>query len=210
MIVVFGGATVTGVNDIDWADVTRRIVSGGLIAGTWGEVVFRGVFFRLIEEVTGTWISLGASSLLFGLVHANNPDMTLVDGLVIALQGGIVLGVIYAFTRSLWVVIGFHAAWNMTQGPIFGIGISGHPGHPGILQTTLQGSEIISGGSGGAEFSIIAIVVTLLLAAAVAVLLVRGRAVVAPMWVRRARQRAAMADASRDKAKSTVASAEAD
>jgi hypothetical protein len=63
-------------------------------------------------------------------------------------------------TRRLWLAIGIHFAWNFTQGGIFGVAVSGIQAN-GLLQATLSGPELLSGGAFGAEASIIAVIVCL-------------------------------------------------
>ena len=61
----------------------------------------------------------------------------------------------YLVTRGLWLPIGIHAAWNFTQGGIFGVTVSGHPAE-GLIRGTLTGPEWLAGGEFGAEASVVA------------------------------------------------------
>jgi membrane protease YdiL (CAAX protease family) len=55
-----------------------------------------------------------------------NPDASLWGAFAIAVQAGITLAVLYILTRSLWLAIGTHLAWNFWQ--IFlGLPVSGTP-----------------------------------------------------------------------------------
>src|SRR3546814_4514721 len=85
----------------------------------------RGVIFRLIERWLGSWIALAISAALFGAGHLANPNASWFAAVCIALEAGIMLGAIYMVTRRLWAAVGIHAAWNFTQGGIYGIAISG-------------------------------------------------------------------------------------
>lgn len=64
-------------------------------------------------------------AVLFGAGHIPNPGATVFTTAAIALEAGIMLAAFYALTGRLWVSIGFHAAWNFTQGYIFGAAVSG-------------------------------------------------------------------------------------
>ncbi|MET8877084.1 CPBP family intramembrane glutamic endopeptidase [Nocardia sp. NPDC004604] len=44
-----------------------------VFAGFLEEVVFRGLFFRLMQEWLGTWIALVLAAVLFGAMHLANP-----------------------------------------------------------------------------------------------------------------------------------------
>jgi hypothetical protein len=87
-------------------------------------------------------------------------------------------------TRSLWLPIGLHAGWNIMQGPVFGVPVSGNPAH-GLLRSRLSGPTLLSGGSFGLEASIIAL--TICTAAGVWFVwrAIRRGELVQPLWVRR-------------------------
>jgi membrane protease YdiL (CAAX protease family) len=136
------------------------------------EVVFRGVVFRLLEASLGTTLALVLSAAAFGAVHAGNPGATWVSTLAIALESGVLLGVAYAATRTLWLPIGLHFGWNFTEGGIFGAAVSG--GHnTGLVLAPLSGPPFITGGAFGPEASVVAVAVSLIASAALARLALR-------------------------------------
>lgn len=118
------------------------------------ELLFRGVLFRLIEGRTGTWIALVLTSALFGLYHLANPDATVWGAVAIAIEAGGTLGAAYAATRSLWVPIGIHFAWNFAEAGIFGTEVSGNGSTQGLLHSVISGPKLISGGQFGPEASL--------------------------------------------------------
>lgn len=124
------------------------------------ETLVRGVVFRLLEEWLGSWIALGISAIIFGLMHAFNPGATPISVIAIALEAGVLLGAVYMFSRRLWLVYGLHAAWNFSEGGIFVTRVSGHKVE-GLVGVDFHGSDILTGGSFGPEASVIAIVVCL-------------------------------------------------
>jgi uncharacterized protein len=132
----------------------------GIISGVLEELLVRGVLFRIMEESLGTWIALVISALIFGAGHLANPNATLWAGLAIAIEAGIMLAAAYILTRRLWVPIGIHIAWNFVQGGIFGVAVSGNEAK-GLLQSTLSGPALLSGGEFGAEASIFAVIICL-------------------------------------------------
>lgn len=132
----------------------------GVISGTLEELLIRGILFRILEESLGTWIALVISALIFGALHLANPNATLWAGLAIAIEAGVMLAAAYVYTRRLWVPIGIHFAWNFVQGGIFGVAVSGIEAK-GLLQSTLSGPALLSGGEFGAEASIFAVIVCL-------------------------------------------------
>jgi membrane protease YdiL (CAAX protease family) len=148
------------------------------------EMLFRGILFRWFEEFAGTWAALIVSSALFGLVHITNPGATWFSTFCIFVEGGLLLGGAYMLTRSLWMPIGLHAAWNFTQGAIFSVPVSGHAAK-GLLRGHLQGPPLLSGGRFGLEASLIALVIAASAGAWLVLLAIRRGALVPPWWVRR-------------------------
>jgi len=148
---------VTGMNN--WL-AAAPVFAGAVISGVVEEILFRGILFRITEQVLGTWLALLISALLFGPLHLFNPNATWIAAIAIALEAGILLAAAYVLTRRLWFAIGVHFAWNFTQGGIFGVAVSGNRA-AGLLQATLTGPELLSGGEFGAEASIFAVAVCL-------------------------------------------------
>ena len=134
-----------------------------VLAGFGEEITFRGGVFRLLEEGFGTLVALLVSGALFGLMHAPNPGATVVSTVAIALEAGILLSAAYAMTRSLWLAIGLHFAWNFTEGGIFGAAVSGGKA-TGLLKTQLSGPPLLTGGEFGPEASVVAVAVCVMLA----------------------------------------------
>jgi membrane protease YdiL (CAAX protease family) len=156
----------------------------GLIAGFSEELLFRGILFRYIEKAGGSWVALALTSALFGLAHIANPGATWFSSLCIAVEAGILLGAVYMLTRRLWAAMGLHAAWNFTQGWIFGLPVSGMTGGVGLLNGRLTGPELMTGGPFGLEASLPALVVATAAGVGILAVAVRRGQIVAPMWSR--------------------------
>ena len=162
MLVAVGAMAAAGAYRIEGVNADAYLVGPlvvlGLLPGITEEIVARGILFRVVEEGMGTWVALVFSALLFGFGHAANPNATIWSSVAIAIEAGLLLGMAYAWTRSLWFCMGLHAAWNFTQGPLLGIPVSGFDVN-GLLISRTQGPELISGGQFGAEASILTLVV---------------------------------------------------
>ncbi len=122
------------------------------------EVIARGMVLRWLEPRTGSWLALGLSSLAFGVLHAANPNATLLATLAIALEAGVLLGAAYLATRGLWWPIGIHWSWNLFQGPVYGAHVSGME-MEGIVRGELVGPQLWTGGSFGPEAGLVMIVI---------------------------------------------------
>jgi membrane protease YdiL (CAAX protease family) len=135
------------------------------VAAITEEILFRGLLFRLIAKLLGTWGALILTSSVFGVAHAFNPGATISSSVAIALEAGILLGAAYAATGRLWLPIGLHLGWNFTEGSIFSMSVSGHGLARGLIRGSLTGPQILTGGRFGPEASIVAVIVCLLAAA---------------------------------------------
>jgi alpha-beta hydrolase superfamily lysophospholipase/membrane protease YdiL (CAAX protease family) len=160
ILALLGGYRMTGVI------VAGQALAGGLLlhvlVGVFEETLFRGILFRFLEEGFGSWIALSITALFFGLSHLSNPNATLWSAIAIALEAGVAFGAVYMATRSLWVAMGMHTAWNFLQGNIFGVAVSGN-GAPtdSLFQPLIQGNPWLTGGAFGIEASVIAVVLGL-------------------------------------------------
>lgn len=157
LIAIFGGW-----DTFAWGSFGGFLGTAGMMASVAvaEELLFRGVLFRLLEEHLGTVLTLVVSSILFGLTHLVNVNATLWGTLSIGLTGGLLTAAAYVVTRSLWLPIGLHFAWNFTHAGIFGVALSGSSEAPhGLFNTTLSGPSAITGGIFGPEASLLALVV---------------------------------------------------
>lgn len=181
VIALLGGYQVIGTQP---ADVLYPIIGISIVSGVTEEIMLRGLFFRIIEGWLGSWVALVLSAALFGALHLGNPNATLVAGGAIAIEAGVMLAAIYMVTRRLWAAIGLHAAWNFTQGGIFGIPVSGTDVQ-GILVPRISGPELLTGGDFGAEASLPAMLICTAFGIGLLMLASRRGQVIKPYWARR-------------------------
>jgi membrane protease YdiL (CAAX protease family) len=172
---------IVGIGDADFLLIA--VITNGLFPAVSEELLYRGIIFRWFEEFAGTWAALLISSVLFGAAHFQNPNASVLAAVGVALEGGLLLGGAYMLTRRLWLPMGIHASWNVTQGGVFDIPISGNDAH-GLVEAQLEGPAVLSGGGFGLEASLIAIVVSTLFALHLIRRAVRAGQVVQPWWVR--------------------------
>lgn len=180
VIALLGGYHIVG---RDPAFSLGPVLIVGFVPGIGEEIVFRGLIFRLLESWLGSWPALGLSAAFFGAAHLSNPNASTFAAIAIALEAGVLLGAAYMVVRRLWGAIGLHAAWNMTQGGLWGVSVSGNAMH-GIFAVRMAGPTWLTGGAFGAEASVpAAIVATAAGAALLVVAARRGRIV--PLLPRR-------------------------
>lgn len=183
-LAVLGAYQVQGVDPS--YDPVPMLMMAGFGAAINEEIMFRGILYRLVEDTFGTWVAIAVSGLVFGVVHITNPHGTLQGALAIAVEAGVLFAALYALTRSLWLLMGFHFAWNVVQGPVLGIVVSGTSSHgSGYVRSTLTGPEWLAGGTFGMEASMVTVVILTAVAAWLLMVVHRRGLVVAPFWVRR-------------------------
>jgi membrane protease YdiL (CAAX protease family) len=169
------------------AQLVKILVAVTILPAVIEELLFRGILFRWLEEFGGSWFALAATSALFGAAHIVNPNASALSSFAIALEAGLLLGGAYMLTRSLWMPIGLHAAWNFTQGFIWDVPVSGID-QEGLVEARLSGPELLSGGAFGLEASIIAMVMATATGIWLVWRAVRRGELMQPWWVRRRRQ----------------------
>lgn len=183
ILALLGGYRINGV-----AFAGQSLAAGLLLhvfVGVFEETLFRGILFRFLEEGLGSWLALTLTALFFGLSHWSNPNATAWSSIAIALEAGLLFGAVYMATRSLWVVMGLHTAWNFLQGTVFGVAVSGN-GAPtdSLFQPLIQGNPWLTGGAFGIEASVIAVVVGLGLGSYFIVRAVRQKRTLCGLWWR--------------------------
>jgi uncharacterized protein len=124
------------------------------------ETIFRGFIFNTIEHKAGSLVAIVATSLVFGLAHLVDyiPGVPFGEhfraALFIAVEVGLLLNAAFMVTRSLWLNIGIHWAWNFFEGPYYGTNVSGSPDSSTYYVSHMTGSQLVTGGLFGPEASI--------------------------------------------------------
>ncbi len=131
--------------------------------GTYEEIVYRGYLLPHFAKKWGLLIAILVSSILFTLIHAMNPGMTVmpVMNLMIA---SVVFSLVYYNWGSLWIAGFAHAIWNYSQGLIYGSLISGISVEGSVMTSLpVEGKVILSGGNFGFEGSIVTSLIGIIL-----------------------------------------------
>jgi membrane protease YdiL (CAAX protease family) len=151
-----------------WSAALKPLSEQAMVA-LMEELLFRAVLFRIVEARWGTLTSLLVNVLLFALAHMANEHVTALAILNTGVAGlGLCAG--WLLTRSLWLPLGMHLAWNYLFDGVLGVPVSGHAAR-GWLHVQLSGPEWLSGGAYGVEGSL----ATLLVWGAAAAWMLRAR-----------------------------------
>jgi len=118
------------------------------------EVIFRGYIQRALTIWRGPVVGVAVSSVLFSLFHILNPHLNGLAVLNIALAG-VVFALSVEWSGTLWLAVAFHFAWNLAQGPLLGLSVSGLPWH-GLLALVGGGPALWTGGMFGPEGGLLA------------------------------------------------------
>lgn len=181
ILMVLGIYRIDGFNPVSFM---VPAIAMALSSGVFEELLFRGVLLRSVEAWFGTWAALVVSALVFGLLHLLNPEGTMEGALFIAVEAGILLGAAYMLTRRLWMSMGFHFAWNYTQSGIFSGIVSGNDAEQGLIKASINGPELLTGGSFGIESSILALLLCTSTGLFLVVLAYKRGKIVPPIWKR--------------------------
>jgi membrane protease YdiL (CAAX protease family) len=167
-LMIFGVMKISGLIDVKLSNLNSAVLKGMILyfiafalAAFFEEAINRGYIFQALLEGTGMWIAVISISVVFVLGHATNTGFDW-NNAVFFFVHGIIYCTLYLLTRSIWVPVGFHLAWNWIQGPLFGMNVSGQEIKNTFFLVEAKGPVILSGGAFGPEGSLISIVISVL------------------------------------------------
>ena len=132
-----------------------------LLQGGTEEVATRGWLLTRIAARTNLPLAIAISSSLFGILHMGNAGVTFLSILNIILDG-VLAGLLFIYTDSIWLVVAQHGTWNYVQGNLLGFQVSGTGADASIFSFTMgSGPDWLTGGEFGAEGSLITTIVLL-------------------------------------------------
>lgn len=156
---VLGAVRITGTH-FETSFIVLLFGSGFFFLGgaILEELLMRGYLFQTLLEGLGVYPTLVISSVLFSLAHLANPNISQMGLITIALAG-VLFAACYLKTRTLWMPIGLHAAWNFFEGHVFSLPVSGLDVQPRLLDVQVAESVMLTGGAFGPEGSLVTAVV---------------------------------------------------
>lgn len=97
---------------------------GYMIQGLAEEVICRGYLLVSLSRRNSVWYSVILSSGVFMAMHMSNEHVTVLAYINLFLCG-LLFGLLFVESGSIWMVAALHSGWNFLQGNIFGISVSG-------------------------------------------------------------------------------------
>lgn len=133
-----------------------------VFTGVAEEIVFRAMAARELSLVWGWPLAVLVSGAYFGAAHLIGQLRTMTWSKAVTLMISSVLVsflliAMYVRSGSIWLPIGFHAAWNFALVGILGLPMSGNETEVSLFQTNVQGPVLLTGGALGIEASAIAL-----------------------------------------------------
>ncbi|MEQ9408654.1 MAG: CPBP family intramembrane glutamic endopeptidase [Fuerstiella sp.] len=157
-----GGYLWTGIQ-LSWMMLVMAPVL--LLMAFTEELVFRGYLLQNLIEAGKTGSGVVFSSLVFWLMHGMNPGVW--DSPVISINlfaAGIIHALAYVLSGNIWYPTLMHFGWNVTQGLVLDIPVSGLdlPGMIGIAVAD-GAPDWLTGGRFGLEGSLVTTVAEVVL-----------------------------------------------
>jgi hypothetical protein len=179
VIYLKGGYSIISINPILFIVPPMTVAFSSAIVE---EILLRGIVFRITEEKLGSYLALIISAILFGAMHLTNPNSSLIAGIGLAIQAGLLLAAAYIYSRNLWFPIAIHFAWNFTQSAIFGANVSGNTISKTLITSKIEGAEWFTGGQFGPEGSIQATLFCLVATIVLLALSHKEGKIIKPYW----------------------------
>jgi uncharacterized protein len=138
-----------------------------IVGALFEEFLCRGYLLFTLMTGVGFWPAAVLSSLLFGILHTGNPGETLF-GCFSTGVFGFLFCVMLRRTGSLWMPVGFHAAYNWGEAFFYGTPDSGMLSEQRFLTAKLSGPVWLTGGTAGPEGSCLCVAIVVLVTIAFA------------------------------------------
>lgn len=154
----FGGTSEVFASGPSWwplppALLLPLLLLGFLIQGGLEEWIVRGYVYRALKDRWQPWAAALASSILFSLLHATNPNVSWV-ALVNIVLAGMILAALVERSGSLWGATLVHGVWNFSIACLLSVPVSGFEAFH-LFDVSIQGDDLLTGGEFGPEGSLV-------------------------------------------------------
>ena len=141
--------------------------------GASEELMFRGYMITAFNKRYKAAVGIIFSSLVFSAFHSLNSGYTPLASVNLVLIA-VLFALIYMLTGDIWMTSAMHTAWNLTQGNIYGLQVSGNDAANSVVTAIYDknASSLITGGAFGPEGGLATTAVTTVCLIIVIILLV--------------------------------------
>ena len=142
--------------------------------GASEELMFRGYMIPAFNKRYKVAVGVIVSSIVFSAFHSLNPGFTPLASVNLVLIA-VLFALVYLYTGDIWMTSAMHTAWNLTQGNIYGLQVSGNEASNTVFKIvyTNKATSLITGGAFGPEGGLATTAVTCICMVIIIILLVR-------------------------------------
>ena len=161
LAVLLDGARVRMTGDWNvWPRVALPLIVGLIFAALGEELGFRGYPLRRLGDTLGVLPAMLLLAILFGLLHAKNPNATVFSTVNVALAA-IWLSLAFFSSGGMPLAWGAHFGWNACLAILFDAPVSGYVFHVPVVEYTPGAHVWVDGGAFGPEGGIVATIALL-------------------------------------------------
>ena len=181
MGVTAGLMAIAGVAHIDGIGFAPGVLLLGALVFTLSgyveELLFRALMLGGLVRLTGRpWLALTVMALAVGAFHLATTSHTTALSVISSTLGGVMYGVAFLRTGTIWLGLGVHIGWNWFQGTVLGFTVSGTDDYSGaLLEVHTSGPDWLGGGDYGPEGSVLSLVGRLVIIALILAVTAPGR-----------------------------------
>ena len=151
LCVVTGSLKIQGLSATFSIGVFVMFLLGYMIQGMAEEVLCRGYFLVSVSRRYPLAVGIAANAVFFAALHLLNDGISVLAFINLVLFG-IFASVYFVKRGNIWGVGALHSIWNLVQGNVYGIRVSGMQSNCTILSSEMvAGRELINGGDFGLE-----------------------------------------------------------
>lgn len=167
LCVLTGALKLNGRSDNFVLSTFLLFTVGYMIQGMAEEVLCRGYFMVSFGRRYSMTAAIIINAVAFAALHLANPGVSLL-AMINLILFGIFASICFVRTDNIWLVGALHSVWNLVQGNVYGIKVSGMDSTCTVFTSSMvEGREIINGGAFGLEGGL---AVTIVLVIGIAVL----------------------------------------
>lgn len=131
--------------------LTAAFSFGWVIQGFSEELLCRGYMMVSLGKRYPAYVGVLVNSLIFALFHSLNPGLSVL-ALINLFIFGVFASLVFLVSENIWLIAAFHTIWNMSQGNIYGVLVSGSPVITSVVTSEMvPDKDLITGGAFGLE-----------------------------------------------------------